>query len=92
MLRWHPDGVTWFDYATTPPTLHLRQRANLAAAVFSVAGQPHTGLDIAARPDLVPPVVVLKYQILNQNDGIDQATSMWTNIPAPPANSSRGPL
>lgn len=73
MLRWHPDAVTWFDYSTTPPTLHIRQRANLAAAVFSVAGQPHTGMDIAARPDLVPPVVVLKYQILNQNDGIDQS-------------------
>jgi len=73
MLRWHPDVVTWFDYSTTPPTLKIRQRANLTAQSFTIAGAPHTGMDIAARPDLQPPVVVLKYQILNEDDGIDQS-------------------
>jgi hypothetical protein len=82
MLRWHPDCVTWFDYATTPPTLKIRQRANLAAVDFSIAGQPHTGMDIAARPDLVPPVVVLKYQTLNQDDGIDQSYITIDQYPA----------
>ncbi|HVU37926.1 MAG TPA: hypothetical protein VHC95_06295 [Opitutales bacterium] len=85
MLRWHPDVVTWFDYSTTPPTLKLRQRANLDAAAFSIAGRPHTGMDIAARPDLVPPVVVLKYQTLNEDDGIDQS---YINIEQYPGGTS----
>jgi hypothetical protein len=31
MLRWSPDAVCWFDYATTPPTFHCAQRPTLAA-------------------------------------------------------------
>ncbi len=81
MLRWQPDCVTWFDYSTTPPTLHIRRRTSLDAVAFSVAGSPHTGTDIAARPDLVPPVVALKYQILNHVDGVDQSYIMVDQYP-----------
>jgi hypothetical protein len=29
--RWAPDAVPWIDYTTTPPTIHIRRRGNLAA-------------------------------------------------------------
>jgi len=90
MLRWHPDCVAWFDYSTTPPTLKIRQRANLTAHSFSIAGAPHSSTDIAARPDLQPPVVVLKYQILNQDDGIDQSFVSIDKYPGGPSELQPG--
>ncbi len=83
MLRWHPDCVAWWDYATTKtvggvtspcPTIHIRQRANLTSVSFSVTGAPASGLDIAARPELVPPVVVLNYEQVNHLNDQDQRT------------------
>jgi hypothetical protein len=83
MLRWHPDCVVWWDYTTTKtvsgvatpcPTIHIRQRSNLTAVSFPVTGAPASGLDIAARPELVPPVVVLNYEQLNNLNDQDQRT------------------
>jgi len=83
MLRWHPDCVAWWDYTTTKtmggvtspcPTINIRQRANLTAASFAVVGAPASGLDIAARPELAPPVVVLNYEQLNNLNDQDQRT------------------
>lgn len=69
-LRWAPDAVTWFDYATTPPTLHVARRAQLAAAEVACVGAPLESFNLRARPDLVAPCVVLKYERVHTVDGI----------------------
>lgn len=72
VLRWTPDAVTYFDYTTTPPTLHVKHRASLPAYTMTVnAGAPVQALKIAPRHDLQRSVVVLKYeqtQTVNNQD------------------------
>ena len=87
MLRWHPDCVAWFDYTTsfsgTPKaTLYIRQRGFLNAVSFSVAGAPATEIDIAARPDLQVPVVLINYEILNQLNDQDQRQLQQDQYPS----------
>jgi hypothetical protein len=69
ILRWHPDCVTWFDYTTSPPTLHIDHRANLAATTISNDGSKLADIEIYDRADLVPPAVVIKYEKANSVDG-----------------------
>ena len=71
MLRWHPDCVAWFDYTTTPyPTLHIRRRANLAAVALPVGVAPLSSVKgITPRNDLVPPSVVIHYEITGSSNG-----------------------
>lgn len=69
-LKWAPDAVTWFDYTTTPPTLHAARRAQLQAVSVSVVGAPLASLQLDPRHDLVAPSVVLKYERINTVDGI----------------------
>ena len=75
-LRWAPDAVVWFDYATNPPTLHCRQKANLTAVTLrldpaSVPTIADEGLIIAARPDLQIPAVALRYERTDTKDGAE---------------------
>lgn len=37
MLRWSPDAVTWFDYATSPPTFHCQSRSALNVVSLSMS-------------------------------------------------------
>lgn len=37
-LRYAPDCVTWFDYSTAPPTLHIQPAANLTAVSIAPIG------------------------------------------------------
>jgi hypothetical protein len=47
MLRWAPDAVTYFDYSTVPPTLHIKRRAQCTAVSFSVnQGSPAARIEI----------------------------------------------
>jgi hypothetical protein len=72
MLRWFPDMVTWFDYSTTPPTLHLARRADLAAASIPASATvsvPVHSLQIEALRDLQRSAVVLKYEVNNVVNG-----------------------
>lgn len=75
-LRWAPDAIGWFDYATNPPTFHCRQKANLAAVTLrldpaSVPTIADEGLSIAARPDLQIPAVALRYERTDTKDGAE---------------------
>ncbi len=65
MLRWHPDCVAWFDYATVPvPTLHCRQRGSLPPVTLTVGNAPLAAVrGVTARHDLVVPAVVLNYEV-----------------------------
>lgn len=72
VLRWTPDAVTYFDYSTTPPTLHVRNRSSLTAVTIPVnAGAPVESLTITPRNDLQRSVVTLKYEQTNTVDGAD---------------------
>ncbi len=74
MLRWQPDHVAWFDYATAPhPTLHIRKRASLAAVNLAVGAAPLSKIQgITRRDDLRPPAVVIHYEQTGNTNG--QAT------------------
>ena len=74
-LRSIPDAVTWFDYTTTPPTLHVRQAANLTRVTLPYAGadahsRAHQSSTIRARPDLQLPQVVIQYQQTSSVDNV----------------------
>lgn len=63
MIRWAPDCVCYWTYPASTPTFHCRYRRNLTAATFALsAGSPNSEINITARPDLVLPAVVLKYE------------------------------
>jgi hypothetical protein len=68
-LRWIPDAVTWFDYATTPPTLHVARRTELPTRTVSVPGSDVSDLVVTPRQDLRVPSVVLKYERVDTVDG-----------------------
>jgi hypothetical protein len=68
MLRWNPDYVTWFDYATAAPTLHIRARQNLAPASLTL-GDKITTLGIRRRYDLTTPGVRINYERTDDYDG-----------------------
>ncbi len=70
-LRWAPDAVTWFDYTTTPPTLHAAGRAELAAKSLAIGSADYQldGLNLVSRDDLVVPAVLLKFERTDTVDG-----------------------
>lgn len=70
LLRFMPDAIVRFDYATTPPTLSIARRASATVSTLP-AYSPATPatppdpepveLDITPRYDLQVPLVVLKF-------------------------------
>lgn len=76
MLRWSPDAVTFFDYSTALPTLHILRRDQCTPVSCPVTlGDPCEQIDITPRYDLQVPSVVLKYEQENQ---VDEIT--WTTV------------
>jgi len=73
LLRRVPDAVGWWNYTVNPPALNIRRRSDLTAVEQVMFGE--NGLEdwnIKARPDLQPSCVVLKYEITNTVDGVEQ--------------------
>jgi hypothetical protein len=72
MLRWiGPLGspVTWFDYTTTPPTLHVSTRDQLPAISLPFIGQ-NAGFKIKRRDDLIPGCIALKFRVTGATAGV----------------------
>ena len=69
MLRWTPDVVVWFDYTTTPPTMHARRLANLPVVEVGVADAVLEELELTPRQDLVLPAVCLRFKQIGSIDG-----------------------
>jgi hypothetical protein len=72
VLRWTPDAIGIVDYATSPPTLHIKQRSGLARVTLDLpdGGKGPKQLNIRPRYDLKLPAVVIKYEIVNIVDGL----------------------
>jgi hypothetical protein len=69
-LRWTPDAVCWFDYRTSPPTLHLKQRDHLEPITLQFGAKPLTEVSITPRSDLEISEVVIKYESTNVVNGV----------------------
>jgi len=74
LMAFVPDGVSWLDYSTTPPTFHFRPRAELTAAVLPVnnneaVDRKVVAHEILSREDLQRPSVKLTYEQTNTTDG-----------------------
>lgn len=101
-----PDAKLWIDGSTSPPTLHCRTRASIAAETpptttgpgpvtlpyrgSDAAGRLHVSSDLTPRYDLIPPAVVLQYQINNTVDG--RAAPQWSVDAYPLGNDGRDPF
>lgn len=82
-LRWQPDSVGWVDYSTLPyPTIHFTRRASLSAVSFAVGAKPLSEFEVTPRYDLVPPCVVLKYQVTDEIDGVPRLSIRIDKWPA----------
>lgn len=75
-LQFMPDTVTWFDYTTTPPTLHFQQRGSLTAATLRLASYTANttypkaaALRLTPRPDLQIPSAKINYEVIETVDG-----------------------
>lgn len=73
-LRPHPAVFTEIDYSTTPPTLHLRNRAAMTAVTLpykstDINGVIHIATDIKSLDELVPDAVRLWYKITGSFNG-----------------------
>jgi hypothetical protein len=91
-LRAHPACYTEVDYTTTPPTLHIRNRANMTAVTLPYAetdgnGVMHIASDLQPLPHLVPDAVRIYYKINGTYNG--QPTVGFSNdiYPSGAANS-----
>jgi hypothetical protein len=70
-LRWTPDAVTWFDYTTTPPTLHCKRRSELSDVSLDLnAGDVINGLRLNPRYDLRSAYVLIRYERAMTQDGV----------------------
>jgi hypothetical protein len=65
-LRFIPDTITWFDYSTTPPTLHFARAASLTAANFTLGTKPLSGQRIKKLGELKRDAVQIKYEITSE--------------------------
>lgn len=77
-----PDFVAYFDYATTPPTIHVRRRTSLTAQTVSLLDPQLDNFQYVIRDDLVPTCVAAFFERVNVVDGAAQ-TELIQQI-APP--------
>lgn len=90
MLAWTPDAVTWFDYTTTPPTLHIGRRAGATEVSLPIPGYI-ASVDITPREDLRVPGVILKYEREMEDNG-RRWKSVVTDVAGDPDEKSFGAL
>jgi hypothetical protein len=101
-----PDAKVWVDASTTPPSLHVRTRANLAALAAPTTtapgpitlpwrgtdskGRKHSTSELTPRHDLIPPQVVIQYQVNNTLNG--RSSPSWTSDVYPPGSNGKTPF
>lgn len=78
-LRWVPNTVVWFDYTTTPPTCHMRQRADLDATTLALAEGVSVSVSLDPRHDLVVDHVALFYVATNRSNSASWEVTLPLN-------------
>lgn len=75
-MRTAPDVAIWEDYSTTPPTIRLARRTDLAVeplVIYPVGEGPNTNentkIKIIPRHDLQVPAVAIEYEISESTNG-----------------------
>ncbi len=91
-LRPHPGVYTEFDYSTSPPTIHFRNRANLTAVTLPYKSTDSNGIihlasDIQPLNELVPDAVRLFYKINGTFNGKPSISFGTDFYPGGAANS-----
>ena len=67
-LAYVRDATTWFDYATTPPTLHIKRRNDKPVLTVPIT-DPLEAMNIRERKELQRTGVVLKFEQTNSVNG-----------------------
>lgn len=81
-LRLTPDAVTYFDYATDPPTLHVRRWITLAPVNYDLSkDQTRESFSIRSRDDLLIPSCVIRFLQRNEIDGKSYLTRFFDVAP-----------
>lgn len=73
-VRWTPDAVSYFDYSTSTPTLHILRRAGATTRAYAIGTQPLAACRFTPRHDLKVPGVYLKFERTNTVDGNTYST------------------
>ena len=71
VLRCAPDCITFFDYTTTPPTLHVRQRSTLSAVSVALTATNLTGLELTPLYSSQVSGVIIEFDTLSSLNGTD---------------------
>jgi hypothetical protein len=78
-LVYAPDAVTWFDYSTSPPTLHIEVQKNLTTETLAVDGLTVEQVTLKERKDLQRPCVAIRYETKSTFNG-QEKSSVATDI------------
>jgi len=92
VLRCAPDCITFFDYTTTPPTLHVRQQSTLGAVTVALTAAKLTALDLTPLYSSKVPAVVLEYDTTGTLDGVTYYLPSFDIYPALSTGQEDGAL
>jgi hypothetical protein len=81
LLKYCPDVVSWVDYTTTPPTVNFQSRYTLESCSKALTDFGDKGFTCKPRPDLIPPQIVIVYEVTNTADGIPGVSVLYDAVP-----------
>ena len=82
ILRYFPATVCWFDYTTTPPTLNLRDAANLAAVSETISANQEKEIALAPEYERQLAGVMITYKQVTVTDGVPWPSLYVDRFPA----------
>jgi hypothetical protein len=82
ILRYFPTVVTWFDYTTSPPTLYLRDQANLATVSATLTASQEREVSLAPQYDRQLAGVMLCFKQTSTFNGVPWPQLYFDRYPA----------